>query len=382
MPDPRPAHCGLITSPPTAGRSVSCSTSCRTVYGRLARGEPADLPLPPFQYAGYASWTRVCQRSTAVELDRLNALRFWEETLAGVQDLDLPTDFTRPENLSNRGAIVSRSLEPETSESIRGVRRLRKLTPLSVWLAAVHLVLSRRSRQADFCMGVPVTGRGRPELSPLVGLFVNTLVVRLSGDVRDQTVGKSSRPSTISSPPQWTAATCRSKTSWPGSSHPGGWTGRLFSRFCGNYAADPPSPVSLGDCRLTPLLPESDSAKFEWTFSVTEQIDGGALIAVEYATDLYTPETAGPCRRTLSSRPCDGVGPRPTPRKARLRPRGGPPTSPAMGGTSCHSFLQGLSTSPSDPLRTDRMPWPWLMAGPNGPIGASTRPPIRSPSSS
>ena len=121
-----------------------------TTYGHLRRGEPTNLPTLQFQYAGYASWIRARQRSTAAVPNRLDGLRFWEETLAGVKDLDLPTDFPRPEILGTRGALVTRSLASEANESVRRLARSRKLTPLSVWLAAVYLTLSRRSREGAF----------------------------------------------------------------------------------------------------------------------------------------------------------------------------------------------------------------------------------------
>ena len=142
-------------------------------------------------------------------------------------------------------------------------------------------------------MGIPVTGRGLPELSPLVGLFVNTLVVRPPSDLGHLTVGEflaavhdalTAAMDRRDVPIEDILARLKPPRRLDRSP--------LFQVLV-NYAADAPSKVSLGDCRLTPLLPESDLAKFEWTFSVTEQADGSALIAVEYTADLYTAETAG-----------------------------------------------------------------------------------------
>jgi non-ribosomal peptide synthetase component F len=45
--------------------------------------------------------------------------------------------------------------------------------------AVFHLLLWRYSGQEDLAVGTPVAGRSRPELEPLIGFFVNTVVLRL-----------------------------------------------------------------------------------------------------------------------------------------------------------------------------------------------------------
>ena len=53
-------------------------------------------------------------------------------------------------------------------------------------LAALNILLYRYSQQEDICIGVPVAGRSVLEAEALIGLFVNTLVIRtdLSGNPR------------------------------------------------------------------------------------------------------------------------------------------------------------------------------------------------------
>jgi len=49
-------------------------------------------------------------------------------------------------------------------------------------LAAFQLLLFRYSGQRDLCVGTPVAGRLRPELEPMIGCFVNMLVLRTTVD--------------------------------------------------------------------------------------------------------------------------------------------------------------------------------------------------------
>jgi non-ribosomal peptide synthetase component F len=58
-----------------------------------------------------------------------------------------------------------------------------------------------------------------------------------------------------------------------------------------NYAASVPSSIKLGEATLTPLLPETKTAKFELTFSVNESEQGVYSLAIEYATQLFRQET-------------------------------------------------------------------------------------------
>ena len=45
-------------------------------------------------------------------------------------------------------------------------------------LSVYSILLSRYSQQDDVCIGFPISGRNTPSLEPMIGLFVNNLVVR------------------------------------------------------------------------------------------------------------------------------------------------------------------------------------------------------------
>ena len=55
----------------------------------------------------------------------------------------------------------------------------RGATPFMTLLAAFAVLLSRYTYRTDLVIGTPVAGRTRTELEPLVGLFVNTLPLRI-----------------------------------------------------------------------------------------------------------------------------------------------------------------------------------------------------------
>src|SRR5262249_12621515 len=57
-----------------------------------------------------------------------------------------------------------------------------KTSPFAVLLAAFAAVLHKYSRQTDFGIGSPVANRSRSETERLIGLFVNTVVLRIRCD--------------------------------------------------------------------------------------------------------------------------------------------------------------------------------------------------------
>src|SRR5204862_7347537 len=83
-----------------------------------------------------------------------------------------------------RGADLSSTLPAPLVSGLRTRASRGASTLFRVLLAAFKALLGRSSGQVDMVVGAPIAGRGRAELEPLIGFFVNSLVLRtdLSGD--------------------------------------------------------------------------------------------------------------------------------------------------------------------------------------------------------
>ncbi|HYO14351.1 MAG TPA: amino acid adenylation domain-containing protein, partial [Thermoanaerobaculia bacterium] len=166
------------------------------LYAALVEGRVPTLPGLPVQYADYAVWQREQLASGALE----GELAAWRERLAEAPEiLDLPTDRPRPAVRSSRGGSRPFALGSAVSAAVRGFGRQREATPFMVLLAGFQALLSRYARALDVSVGTPVAGRRRLETEGVIGLFVNTLVVRvdlagalgfetLLGQVRERTL--------------------------------------------------------------------------------------------------------------------------------------------------------------------------------------------------
>jgi myxalamid-type nonribosomal peptide synthetase MxaA len=154
-----------------------------TLYGAFCSGHTSPLPKLPLQYADFAIWQRVRLQGELLE----KHLAYWRQHLAGAPSLlELPTDRPRPETLSYSGDAYTFLIPRELTESLRALSRQESVTLQMTLAAAFRVLLFRYSHQPDFCLGIPVANRLRPELEGMIGFFVNTLVLRtdLSGNPR------------------------------------------------------------------------------------------------------------------------------------------------------------------------------------------------------
>jgi surfactin family lipopeptide synthetase A len=150
------------------------------LYASFVEGRPASLPALPIQYADFAAWQRA-----EMQGERLaRHLSYWRGRLADLTSLDMPTDRPRPAVQRYRSALHRFVLSQELAASLRALSQQEGVTLYMTLLAAFQVLLYRYTGQEDIAVGTPIAGRTRPEMEGLIGLFINTLVMRsdLSGN--------------------------------------------------------------------------------------------------------------------------------------------------------------------------------------------------------
>ncbi|RMQ48891.1 hypothetical protein ALQ04_05280, partial [Pseudomonas cichorii] len=151
------------------------------LYQAQVAGQPAQLPPLAIQYADYAIW----QRSWLEAGEGERQLEYWRQQLGSEHPLlELPLDHERPVQSSYRGAIVRADMPEKLSAQLKNLARNNGQTLFMLTLAALSVVLSRYSGQADIRIGAPNAGRTRSELEGLIGFFINTQVLRVQVDER------------------------------------------------------------------------------------------------------------------------------------------------------------------------------------------------------
>ncbi|MEU1513093.1 amino acid adenylation domain-containing protein [Streptomyces sp. NPDC005811] len=148
--------------------------------GRAPRWEPL-----PVQYADFAVWQRALLDDDDPDGLAAEQLDFWRDALAGLPDeTPLPADFPRPAQGSREGDVVLFDVDAGLRSAIGELARATGTTEFIVYQAALSALLTRRGAGTDIPVGVSVAGRTDDALSDIVGMFLNTLVLRgdTSGD--------------------------------------------------------------------------------------------------------------------------------------------------------------------------------------------------------
>jgi non-ribosomal peptide synthetase component F/thioesterase domain-containing protein len=152
------------------------------IYDSLRHGKAVPLDPLPIQYADYSlwqlEWLRV--RGTAAETE------YWTKQLAGVQPFKVIPDRPRPAMPTTNGVIVSRVLPRELTNRAQALCAERGATLFAAALGALCAILARYTRESEIVLGTQVSDRNQVELEPMIGQFVNSLILRndLSGDPR------------------------------------------------------------------------------------------------------------------------------------------------------------------------------------------------------
>nr|WP_153347567.1 non-ribosomal peptide synthase/polyketide synthase [Nocardia aurantia] len=268
-------------------------------YGRRVEGEVVAPDPLPVQYADYTLWQRELLGAEDDPDSRIGReIAFWTAELDGLPDLlPLPLDRPRPATASGHGARRHFALDPEQVRGLRSLARESRATLFMVVHTAFAVLLAKLSGQRDIALGTPVSGRGNPLLDDMIGMFVNTVVLRTEiapertfadqlAAVRDRDLRAFERSDLpferlveILDPPRSAAR------------HP------LFQVMLDLPAIDR-TPLRLPGLTGHWLDIDTGTAKFDLQLTLAEQGDGLAA-TFEYATDLFDAATVDVFARRL-----------------------------------------------------------------------------------
>lgn len=152
---------------------IACSAITNQSHG-LDTGRSGLAPLH-FSYLSFVDWQRRMLETPAAR----QSWDFWRDQLSGeLPTLELPTDRPRQPLQTSSGASHVFQLPITLATSLLELARREKVTPFVLMLAAFQAFIYRYSGQKDILVGCPTAGRNRKEFEPLVGFFVNPVVIR------------------------------------------------------------------------------------------------------------------------------------------------------------------------------------------------------------
>ncbi|HWF87676.1 MAG TPA: condensation domain-containing protein, partial [Pyrinomonadaceae bacterium] len=141
-------------------------------YSAFSKGREPELEETR-PYRDYIDWL--------LKQDQAKAEAFWRRSLSGFESpTHLRLGSSRPAEKDTYDR-VSAQLSSEHTSALRNFAREQKLTMNTVVQGAWSLLLSRYSREREVLFGATVAGRPAdlPGVNSMVGLFINTLPVRV-----------------------------------------------------------------------------------------------------------------------------------------------------------------------------------------------------------
>ena len=252
----------------------------------LANQDPALPPLP-IQYADFAAWQRERLSSGALE----PLLAHWRARLAGAPTaLTIATDRPRPARPRGRSARLPFTVPAGITAALRALGRREGATLFMTLLAGYALLLHRRSGQTDVLIGAPMANRPRREVEGLIGLFLDTLVLRVDCGERPtfrELLGRTRATAFDAYAHQDLPFERLVEAVRPGR----GPAGTPLLSALLNLLNQPASPLRLDRLTVTRLEVPSSGSKFDLSLALHET-PAGLEGALTYDADLFDPGTA------------------------------------------------------------------------------------------
>ena len=137
---------------------------------------PPAPRMPSVEYADFALW------EAARPFDD-TALHWWTTQLHGAPELlSLPLRGPRPATQTTASSHVKFAMDRALTAHVISLCRTAGATVNAALLTAWAEVLHRTSRQSDIVVGMPHSMRHAAELRDVVGMFINTLPIRMARD--------------------------------------------------------------------------------------------------------------------------------------------------------------------------------------------------------
>ncbi|MEM6401890.1 MAG: amino acid adenylation domain-containing protein, partial [Cyanobacteria bacterium P01_D01_bin.116] len=152
-----------------------------TLYQAFSAGKPSPLTELPIQYGDFAVWQKQWLSGEILE----NQLNYWKQKLDGApQQLNLPIDHPRTPVMTFKGKQESFEFNAELTQKLKKLTLRSGATLYMTLLAAFKVLLCYYSQQEDIVVGSPISNRNSKQIESLIGIFINTLVIRtdLSGN--------------------------------------------------------------------------------------------------------------------------------------------------------------------------------------------------------
>jgi amino acid adenylation domain-containing protein len=245
-----------------------------------------ELKPQRLQYKDFSEWQNAYLKSEGIQEQE----KYWLDRFSDeIPVLNIPLDYTRPVVQDFKGSSIELRIDHELAKKINKLTKEMGTTLYMVLLSAVNILLSKYSGQEDIIIGSPIAGRPHADLDNILGMFVNTLVMRNypeSGKTYAEFLGEvkeNALRAYENQEYQFEELVEKLNLRRDMSRNP------LFDVMFALRNMDK-IVLELGDLKFSGYEPSEKAAKFDLSFIATEAGED-ILIEIEYRTGLLKRET-------------------------------------------------------------------------------------------
>lgn len=248
----------------------------KVAYQAFSHALTPNLPPIALQFGDFAVWE---------QQQAQGGIAYWQDTLNGLETLNLPFDHPRPAAKSGQGAEYHWQLTDRQSQGLAALTQAGEHSEFEVFLGVFMVFLHKLSQQDDIVVGAPTANRQSASLQNTVGFFVNTLALR------QKIKGQQSIKKLLTSISELMKAVSQHETTpfddivdalAPNRDR------SITPLFQVMMAYQPEVEMNAtADLAITPFPLATGTAKFDLTFGIKNRAD----LSFEYDTDLLTAES-------------------------------------------------------------------------------------------
>lgn len=149
-----------------------------TAAQAFERDEQPDLPDLDLQYGDFSLWQAEYLASNALEEE----VEYWLSALSDAPYFEVTPDNARPRIKGTDVNAVSLDLSPEFGGLLTNTAKRLGVSNFTFGTAIFSACLARITGQSDVSFGTQIAGRLDTDLDPLIGVFINNIVLRFQAD--------------------------------------------------------------------------------------------------------------------------------------------------------------------------------------------------------
>lgn len=154
---------------------ITDGTSEEIFYRELEKLYNDDqLDAKVLHYKDYSVWFN--------ELNCDDERIWWKNYLSGYQQLELATDYKKDKGHSSEGKTYRISIDKSLIKKIHSFALQNEISEYMVFFSSISILLSKMYHSEDFILGTVTNGRIHKSVENMLGMFVNTLPIRVKPD--------------------------------------------------------------------------------------------------------------------------------------------------------------------------------------------------------